>query len=195
MARSGVPGCAEGKEMRRCLRKMPVTGAAAAAVLALVIALFSQPVRAETNGKKTVLVHVNTIPREGKDQFFSIPYLALEILKRNHRMIILFDGRAAKLARIGHWYGGDTTILDKIEIEDHELKELARKMGLSVDSMPDNYGNLLRMLRGRGVELYVNHDAMRRLGIDDDEYDTAIVPVDAKQMLDLLEAADIYISY
>lgn len=57
-----------------------------------------------------------------------------------------------------------------------------------------NYGDLMRLFRGKGVALYVNADMMRLHDIGEDEYDTAFVPVGPGEMLEILEGADPYVS-
>jgi hypothetical protein len=86
-------------------------------------------------------------------------------------------------------------VLDKIDISKEERASLAAQLGFSPASAPSNHGEFLRLLRGKGVELYANEEMMRTYRIAKDKYDTSVIPVGLDRMMELLSEADAYLSY
>lgn len=144
---------------------------------------------------KTVVIHVKSVPAADASRFYSLARLTITALAEGHRVIMLYDGDGAKGVRLGSWYGGDTTLLDKLDISEAEQETLAGSLGLSKASTPSNYGDLLRLLRGKGVELYVSADMMRHHKITDDIYDNVFIPAEPAKMLEIFARADVYLSY
>lgn len=148
-----------------------------------------------TAAEKTVVMHIFTIPADDPGRFYSIARMTIASHGKGHRVIMIFDGEGARSVKLGSWYGGDTSLLDKLDIPDRERAVLAKDLGLTPASTPSNYGELMRLFRGKGVELYVNRDMMRLHDISEDEYDTVFIPVGPDKMLELFEGADLYLSY
>jgi predicted peroxiredoxin len=144
---------------------------------------------------KSLLIHVTSLPKGEKDQFYAVPQLALTAMNDGYEVTILFDGKGVKLIKIGHWYGGDTNKLDKMKIPEEELKSLSSVIGLPASSLPGNYGDLMRLMKGRGVRLFASEKMMGFYGIGDDEYDFAVTLVNLQEMLNIIERADVYVSY
>jgi predicted peroxiredoxin len=86
-------------------------------------------------------------------------------------------------------------VLDKIDISKEERASLAAQLGFSPASAPSNHGEFIRLLRGKGVELYANEEMMRIYRIAKDKYDTSVIPVGLDRMMELLSEADAYLSY
>lgn len=166
-------------------------------ILFVFLALLScvaSPLFGASQNKETLIIHVKSLADQN-NRFFFVPQLALRALEMGHRVIILFDAKGVMAIKIGHWYGGDTTVLDKIEISKEERASLAAQLGFSPASAPSNHGEFLRLLRGKGVELYANEEMMRTYRIAKDKYDTAVIPVGLDRMMELLSEADAYLSY
>jgi hypothetical protein len=166
-------------------------------ILFVFLALLScvtSPLFGANQKKEMLVIHVKTLADQN-NQFFFIPQLALRALETGHRVAILFDAKGVMAIKIGHWYGGDTTVLDKIGISKEERASLAGQLGLSPASAPSNHGEFLRLLRGKGVELYANEEMMRTYRIAKDKYDTSVIPVGLDRMMELLREADAYLSY
>jgi len=161
--------------------------------LAASLVFLTGPALAQDGGR-VFLFHVKSSFRSC-DHVSTVPQMALGALQKGYRVILLFDSRGVKLIKIGAWYGGDTTALDKADITESERKALAARLNLSLASTPSNYGEFLRLLRGKGVELYANEKMMDFYGIEKDEYDTAVTPVGIEKIVELFEQADIYVSY
>lgn len=147
------------------------------------------------NTDQLVLIHVKTIKTDKEFRLQSIAETTLAALKRGNRVIILFDGGAVRAIKIGRWYGGDTTILDKINLKDDQRRKLSNDLDISFASIPSNYGELFRLMRGRGVELYANKAVIKALRLKDGEYDMTFTPIGSDQMVDIFLNADVYISY
>lgn len=125
----------------------------------------------------------------------AITTTSLEALKLRKKAIIFFDVEAVKAVKIGRWYGGDTTILDKVRIKDDQRKKLSNELNISLASLPSNYGELFRLLRGKGVDLYFNEAVMKALNIEDEGYDLAFTPINNDKIAEIFLNSDVYISY
>jgi hypothetical protein len=180
--------------MTTCIRREYIKPRVMTAFFSFLLVLFF-PLVVYPEAEKSFLFHVTSVPDSDKDQFYGIPQLALKALQKGHRVTILFDGRGVKLIKIGHWYGGDTTILDKVDVTEEERQLLSVELGLPSLSMPGNYGDLIRFMKGRGVLLFANRKMMNFYGISDEEYDFAVTLVDSVRVLQIIEEADIYVSY
>lgn len=180
--------------MTTCIRREYSKPRVMTAVFSFLLVLFF-PLAVYPEAEKSFLFHVTSVPDSDEDQFYAIPQLALKALQKGHRVTILFDARGVKLIKIGHWYGGDTTILDKVDVTEEERQLLSVELGLPSSSVPGNYGDLIRFMKGRGVLLFANRKMMNFYGISDEEYDFAVTLVDSVRVLQIIEEADIYVSY
>jgi len=166
-------------------------------VLIMLVTVCMAPlaVTAETQTGKNVVIHVTSVPGDDASRFYSIARLAITALEKGDKVTLLFDGKGARSVRLGSWYGGDTSLLDKLDITEAERESLASTLGLTVASTPSNYGDLFRLLRGKGAKLYVNSDMVSLLGIKDEEFDTVFTKAKSAKMLEIFERADVYVSY
>jgi hypothetical protein len=147
------------------------------------------------NADQVVLIHVKSFKTNKEFRLQSITDISLEALRHRKRVIVLFDIEAVKAIKIGRWYGGDTTLLDKVNIKDNQRKKLSNDLNISFSSIPSNYGELFRLMRGKGVELYVNETVMKALKIEDEEYDFAFTPISNEKIVDIFLNTDVYLSY
>jgi len=170
-----------------------VTGIAVWFALCLMVSGAPADVGAE-NTARTFLIHITTLPNS-EDPFRDIPLMVLAALEKGYAVSMLFDGPAVKVSRLGAWYGGDTTILDRMPVPESAKQVMAEKVGLSAGSFPDNHGDLLRFLRGRGVNLYVSQEAMAQYSIMDEDADNVFASVPPERMVSLFAGADVYVSY
>jgi hypothetical protein len=164
-------------------------------ILLVINSLITQVAFGDQGTDKTVVIHVTTVPADDASRYYSIARLTITALDEGQRVIMLYDGDGAEVVRLGSWYGGDTTLLDKLDIPDAEQESLAGSLGLTKASTPSNYGDLMRLLRGKGVELYVSGDMMRHHKITDDKYDNVFIPIEPARMLEIFDRADVYLSY
>ena len=144
---------------------------------------------------KTFLIHVKSPMAKHCARTIFIPHLALSALQQGYQVVILFDDDGVSAIKIGSWYGGHTTPLDKTMLPEEERRSLSALLGVLDSSLPDNYGDFVRFLKGKGVELYANKIVMELRNIRGDKYDHAVTPVGMDSMVEILERATIYVTY
>jgi len=144
---------------------------------------------------KTFLIHVKSPMAKHCTRTIFIPHLALSALQQGYKVVILFDDDGVSAIKIGSWYGGHTTPLDKTTLPEEERRSLSALLGIPDSSLPDNYGDFVRFLKGKGVELYANELVMELRNIRGDKYDHAVTPVGVDKMVELLDGATIYVAY
>jgi hypothetical protein len=164
-------------------------------LLALFVLFVFTDIAFSENTDQVVLIHVKSFKTNKEFRLQAITETGLEALKRRNRVIVLFDVEAVKAIKIGRWYGGDTMLLDKINIKADQRKKLSNDLKISLASIPSNYGELFRLMRGKGVELYANKTIMKAMNIKDEEFDTAFTAIDSNQILDIFLNTDVYLSY
>lgn len=170
-----------------------------ACVLLLAALILTAPVLAAgataRQVQPTLLVHVTSLLDGSTDRTVLVPQMVAGALKQGHKVIILFDADGVLSLKVGRWFGGHSTPLDRVTIPSRERVHLAGLLGTAPDSIPDIYGSLLHFFKGRGVAVYVSSEALRLRGISTDGYDRAADAVDAERLVDLLTGADFYITY
>ncbi|MBI4720737.1 MAG: DsrE family protein [Chitinivibrionia bacterium] len=149
----------------------------------------------ESGAAKTFLIHVKSPMTKHDARTVFIPHLALSALQQGYRVVILFDDDGVSAIKIGVWYGGHTTPLDKTALPEEERRALATLLGVPDPSLPDNYGDFVRFLKGKGVELYANKIVMELRNIGGEKYDHAVTPVGMDRMVEILGGATIYVAY
>jgi predicted peroxiredoxin len=144
---------------------------------------------------KTFLIHVKSAMNKHDARTVVMPHVALTALLQGYKVIILFDDEGVQAIKIGHWYGGHTTPLDKTALPEEELRSLSARLGVPSTSIPDNYGDFLRFLKGKGVGLFVNKVAMDLRDIGEDGFDHAVTPVAIENMVEMFERAAVTVAY
>jgi hypothetical protein len=82
-----------------------------------------------------------------------------------------------------------------VKIKDDQRKKLSNNLNISLASLPSNYGELFRLIRGKGVELYVNDTVLKALKIEDEKYDFAFTPIGNDRIIEIFLNSDVYLSY
>ncbi len=150
---------------------------------------------AESSAAKMFLIHVRSpLTKHGAQTVF-LPHLVLNALQQGYRVVILFEVGGVSAIKIGVWYGGHTTPLDKMALPAEERRALSALLGVPNSILPDNYGDFIRFLKGKGVELYANKIVMELRNIRGDKYDHAVTPVGTDRMVALFGGAAIYTAY
>ncbi len=144
---------------------------------------------------KTFLIHVKSPMTKHCARTIFIPHLAVNALQQGYEVVILFDDEGVSAIKIGAWYGGHTTPLDKTALPEEERRALSALLGVPDSSIPDNYGDFVRFLRGKGVELYANKIVMELRNIRGDKYDHAVTPAGMDKMVEILGRATTYVAY
>jgi predicted peroxiredoxin len=165
------------------------------ALLIIILMFLPAAAFAGSDTPKTFLIHVKSSMNKHDARTVVMPHVALAALLRGYKVIILFDDEGVQAIKIGHWYGGHTTPLDKTALPEEELRSLSARLGVPSTSIPDNYGDFLRFLKGRGVELFVNQVAMDLRDIGEDGFDHAVTPVAIEKMVELFERAAVTVAY
>lgn len=111
---------------------------------------------AEAVPQRPYLVHVKTLLDGDTDRTVLVPQVIAGALKKGHKVVLLFDAEGVRSLKMGRWFGGHSTPLDRVGISARERQHLAGLLGTTPDGIPDIYGSLLHFLKGRGVSVYVN---------------------------------------
>lgn len=171
---------------------------ARAVFLLMVMLLFADVLPAadaERVPEKTLLVHVKTLLDGGTDRTVLVPEMIAGALKKGYKIVLLFDAEGVQSLKMGRWFGGHSTPLDRVEITRKEQQHLADLLGTTTDGIPDIYGSLLHFFKGRGVVISVNKQALQLYAIDEDHFDHTAEAVGAERIVELLAGAELYISY
>jgi predicted peroxiredoxin len=166
------------------------------AFLVIVILMFLPAAAfAGSDTPKTFLIHVKSSMNKHDARTVVMPHVALAALLRGYKVIILFDDEGVQAITIGHWYGGHTTPLDKAALPEEELRSLSALLSVPATSIPDNYGDFLRFLKGKGAELFANKVAMDLRDIGEDRFDHAVTPIAIEKMVEMFERAAVTVMY
>jgi len=167
------------------------------AMLVFVILMFlpSAALAGSDTTPKTFLIHVKSSLNKHDARTVVMPHVAVAALLQGYKVVILFDDEGVQAIKIGHWYGGHTTPLDKTALPEEELRSLSARLGVPPASIPGNYGDFLRFLKGKGVELLANKVAMDLRNIGGDRFDHAVTPVAIEKMVELFERAAVTVAY
>jgi hypothetical protein len=169
------------------------------AFLAVILILLSVApavsIPADAGTEKVLLVHVTALLDKDTERTALVFRVIAGGLKKGHRVVLFFDANGVSSLKMGRWFGGHSTPLDRTLIADKDRKELAALLGTSVEGVPDIYGSLLHFLKGRGVAIYASRRALELHGIGADHFDHAAEPADEEKVLELLGQAGAYVSY
>ena len=165
------------------------------AFLMIMLVCAAAPASAAPEKGKTLFIHVKSQLSGDDARMAIIPLVVVNALRQGSHVVLYFDAGGATAVRMGRWYGGHSTPLDRAAIRSQERRRLADLLGLQPADLPDNYGDLLHFLKGRGVAVYVNKTALQLRGIKDDEYDHAAEAITEERMIELLGQSTIYVSY
>lgn len=163
-----------------------------AATLLVVLLAVGTPQAAE---QPFLLVHVMTPLDEGSGRAAVVFRIIAAALQKGQQVTVLFDADGVASLKMGRWFGGHSTPIDRIEILDRDREGLATLLGSTPGDIPDIYGSLLHFLKGRGLAVYVNKRALELRGIGPEGYDHAAEAVTEERMLELLSTAAVQLTY
>ena len=164
-------------------------------LLAIVILMFLPAAFAGSVTPETFLIHVKNSMTKHDARTSVLPHVVLTALRHGYKVIILFDDEGVDAIKIGRWYGGHTTPLDKAFLPEQERMALSARIGIPATDIPNNYGDFLRFLKGKGVELFANKVVMDLRNIGEDRFDHAVTPVAVEKMVEILESAAVTVAY
>jgi hypothetical protein len=166
--------------------------------LAIAFLLTSSPAvltATEKEQKKVLLVHVITILDSDQDRTALVFRVVAAGLKQGRHVILLFDAQGVASLKIGRWFGGHSTPIDRVLISPQDRKDMAAMLGTAPEDMPDIYGSLLAFLKGRGVEILASKRALELADLWPDRFDQIPEPASDERMLELLDRANDYLVY
>ena len=147
-----------------------------------------------------VLIHMKTSLAEDDAQICAVPNVAWAMTKAGHQVKILVDASAVTSVTKGFgWFNNlfrsDSTALDRAALPERERQSLSMQMTVPLEEVPHNYGEYLRFLKKRGVEIYGNQTMMLLYNIDPSRVDSAVSPILLKDMVELFSSADQIVVY
>lgn len=157
--------------------------------------LLATPAIAGSGDGKTFLIHAKTSMSLDDAQICAVPNVAWAALAKGYKVTILFDASGVTALKKGGMFGGDKTPLDKADLPERERKSLVAQLGIPLNDVPHDYGEYVRFLGQKGIELYANQTMMLLYKIGDDEIEQAVKPIGLKKMVELLENPDVYVAY
>ena len=163
--------------------------------LFLVTIFLILPTLAVAETSKTFLIHAKTSLKLDDAQICAVPNVAWAALQEGYKVVILFDASGVTAIKKGGLFGGDKSPLDKADLPERERNTLVKQLGVPLESVPHDYGEYLRFLGSKGVELYANQTMMLLYKIGSDEIDPAVTPIGLQKMVELFENQDVYIAY
>jgi predicted peroxiredoxin len=164
-------------------------------LIVLLQAAPSAATAAEQGREQVLLVHVTTLLDKDTDRTALVFRVAAAAAGKGRHVILLFDAEGVASLKLGRWFGGHSTPIDRAAIAPQDRKELAATLGTAPEGIPDIYGSLLHYLKGRGVAVYASRRALTLRGIGTDQFDRTAEPVSEEQMLELLDKAGMYLAY
>lgn len=153
------------------------------------------PALAGPGDGKTFLIHAKTSMDLDDAQICAVPNVAWTALQEGYRVVILFDASGVTAIKKGGLFGGDKTPLDKAALPERERLSLTEQLGEPLENVPHDYGQYLRFLKAKGVELYANRTMMLLYKIGEDEIEQAVTPIGLKKMVELFAVPDVYVVY
>ena len=157
--------------------------------------LLAAPAFAGPGDGKTFLIHAKTSLSLDDAQICAVPNLAWTALQQGYKVVILFDASGVTALKKGGLFGGDKTPLDKAALPERERQSLTQQLGVPLESVPHDYGEYVRLLGKKGIELYANRTMMLLYKIGEDEIEQSVTPVGLEKMLELFANRDVYVAY
>lgn len=172
-------------------------------ILVLIITLgISPPASYAQNmkdSKNDLVLHVKTALSVDDAQICAVPNVAWAALAAGRKVRILFDASAVTSVAKGYgwrgWIGLSSTAMERAGLPDRERRSLAKQLKVPLDSVPHNYGEYLRFLKSKGVEIYYNSTMALLYKIPPEKIDRALQPVSLTKMLEILKTNGTYIVY
>lgn len=157
--------------------------------------LLAAPALAGPGTGKTFLIHAKTSLKLDDAQICAVPNVAWTAMTEGYKVTILFDASGVTALKKGGMFGGEKTPLDKAALPERERTALTKQLGVPLESVPHNYGEYIRFLKQKGIELYANRTMMLLYKINENEIEPTVTPIGLKKMVELFAAPDVYVAY
>lgn len=141
---------------------------------------------------KRIVMHITPSLQQSYVVACDVPVPALTYLQRGHQVIIAVDSEAITAFRRDH---EGKTSLDRLDLLEDDLEELAQMLRIPLSAVPKNFGELYRVLSGKGIRLVANKGALRVLGIQPDELDPAVRVVGSDEFRRIMTDLDALLPY
>lgn len=164
-------------------------------LLLSVLILLAVPTLAGTGEGKTFLIHAKTSLKLDDAQICAVPNVAWAALQEGYKVVILFDASGVTAIKKGGVFGGDKSPLDKADLPERERNTLVKQLGVPLESVPHDYGEYIRFLGQKGIELYANRTMMLLYKISENEIEPAVTPIGLQKMVELFGTPKVYVAY
>ena len=164
-------------------------------VMAALLLIAAAAAAAEKTPAPALLVRVTTVLDGRTDRTALVFRTVASAVRNGHHVVVYFDAEGVSSLKMGRWFGGHSTPIDRVRISAQERKDLSALLGTGPDGIPDIYGSLLHFLKGRGVAVTANKRALELGGLWPDRFDQTADPIDETQVLDLIARATWQLSY
>ena len=85
--------------------------------------------------------------------------------------------------------------MERAVLPERERNSLADQFGVSLETVPRNYGEYLTFLKRKGIKLYYNRTMALLYNIDPETVDASVTPLGLKEMTALFGSVDRSIGY
>lgn len=141
---------------------------------------------------KRIVMHVTPSLQQSYVVACDMPVPALTYLQRGHQVVIAVDSEAVTAFRRDR---EGKTPLDRLDLLEEDLEELAHMLRVPSSAVPKNFGDLYRVLAGKGIRLVANENALQVLGIRPDELDPAVRVVGSDEFRRIMTDLDALLPY
>jgi len=169
-----------------------------AITVAAIANLYSAPAYADASPAPVVL-HVKTSLAVDDAQICVVPNVAWAALAEGRAVTIVYDGSAVTSVAKGYgwrgWVGIDSTAMDRAALPERERKSLSQQFGTPLAEVPRDYGEYLLFIKKLGAKVYYNRTMALLYQIPPEQMDTALEPLELKDLLRTLETEGMYLVY
>ncbi len=161
------------------------------------VGIAAVPVAAEAADR--LVIHVKTALSVDDAQICAVPNVAWSALAQGKQVTLFFDASAVTSITKGFgwrgWFGSDSTAMDRAALPERERKSLSEQFRVELETVPHDYGEYLKFLKGKGVEMYYNRTMALLYNIDPGRIDPKVKPLGLKEMTEVLTSADATLTY
>ena len=146
----------------------------------------------------TMLIHIKTDLDKDDAQICVAYNVIWAAIEGDYKVNVLIDASAVNTYKKG-WRGKDS--LEGYKLPDNLREGLSNQFNVTLNSVPETYGEYLDFLHKKGAKFYINGAMLVVSGIsktygDMSQFSTDIfTPVTLQEMINLMKEADFYFAY